>query len=224
MTNLVTKHFNAYNVPKMIRSSLITLALTYLSGCQTGQVNISSTPEASDVFVVAKNGSKQKLGQTPLNFSLSRLGLTSGGMAELRLEKQGHDPVTYLVPHTAISSNHQITANLIKKGNGSGGFGAVETCEDISKDTINSIGKSIASVQSLILKRDLDIASAKVANVIAEYPYVSVLYDLQGNIYYLQKSYIKALGSYQRSIALDPKNIETTIMVKRLKELTGLNN
>jgi len=204
------------------KTTLPLLTIVYfLAGCQTGRISVTSNPVGSDVFVVSQSGAKQRLGKTPVDFATSRLNLTPGTLAEIRIESQNYTPATYLVPYTALSSSHDISANLSKMADDNG-FSSIDSCDDISRETINEIGKSIATVQALILKKDLEVAIVRASSAIAKYPYVSVLYDLQGNIYYLQKNYVKALSSFKKSMSIDPKNLETNIMVKRLKELTGI--
>ena len=195
-----------------------------ISSCQTGSLSITSNPKDSDVFVITQSGAKQNIGKTPLNVSMTRLQIPKDGMSEIRVEKKGFTSSGYLVPYSAVGATHQIEAVLKEEDVNKNAFKEVETCEDLSKESINKIGKNIASIQALILKKDLDVASATVSTSIAEFPYVAVLYDLQGNIYYLQKNYARALSSYERSLAIDPKSIETSIMVKRLKEITGIKN
>lgn len=212
---------STFKKAKPIAFALVILAI---SACQTGNLSITSNPQESDVFVVTQSGARQNLGKTPLDISMTRLQIPKDGLAELRVEKKGYSANSYLIPYSAVGATHQIAAVLIEEDEDKSSFKEVETCEDISKESINKIGKNIASIQALILKKDLDVAGATVSTAIAEFPYVAVLYDLQGNIYYLQKNYRRALSSYERSLAIDPKNIETSIMVKRLKEITGIKN
>lgn len=116
--------------------------------------------------------------------------------------------------------------NILKKAQDVAGKQTEQTlstreCKDLTKNALNALGKGIASVQARILRQDFDVAHSKLASMLADFPNVSVLYDLQGNIFYLQKRFTEALRSYEKSLELEPNNVETSAMVKRLKEITG---
>ena len=68
---------------------------------------------------------------------------------------------------------------------------------------------------------NFEVAKVRVAGLIADFPYISVLYDLQGNIYYLQKNYGEAVAAYEKSLDLEPENMETAFIVKKLRAQLG---
>lgn len=97
----------------------------------------------------------------------------------------------------------------------------IDQCEKISKEGMNRLSKGIALAQSNMMRNQWNVATVNLASLIAEYPFVSVLHDLQGNVYYLQKNFRGALASYERSLQIDPQNVETAIMVRKLRQITG---
>lgn len=214
--------------------SFVTILLvgTLLISCATGRLQLSSLPEDSSVQLISNRGAIKSLGKTPLALDLQSLFLNASDFAVVRLEKDGYFSQSFVIPRTSLPSNHDISISLEQKPeiktpqptpSPPPVAVAVEMdkCSQLSKENLTRLSKGVAVVQSLILKRDFEVAKVRVASLIADFPYISVLYDLQGNIYYLQKSYAEAVVAYEKSLNLEPENMETAFIVKKLRAQLG---
>ena len=86
---------------------------------------------------------------------------------------------------------------------------------------MNELASGVAIVQARIAKKEYDVALIKLSSLSAKFPYVSVIWDLLGNVYYIEKKYENSLEAYEKSLNIDSSNASTANMVKRLKEILG---
>lgn len=208
---------------------LLFLFTALLISCATGRMELSSIPDGSSVQLISNRGEIKSLGKTPLSLDMQGLFQNASDFAVIRVEKDGYFGQGFVIPRTSMPSNHEISVSLEQKPASK----AAETlpttpvaveldkCTQLSKENLTRLSKGVAVVQSLILKRDFEVAKVRIAGLIADFPYISVLYDLQGNIYYLQKNYGEAVTAYEKSLELEPENMETAFIVKRLRAQLG---
>lgn len=198
-----------------------------LSACVSGEMRISAVPDGSDVFVISPSGNEQRIGATPINVAAQNL-FRGSDVVRVSIRKEGYLSQSIYIPRTSIPSKGELSVTLVANpdvpGMQQNDIEGIANCENISQANINKISRAVASVQTLIMRREYQTAEIRLANLISEHPYVSVLYDLQGNVHYLQKRYTQALDSYETSLKLQPDSVETTFMVKRLREITGKNS
>lgn len=218
----------------LVQMTIIFCWLFLAGACATGTLQLSSIPDAGTVSLLSSRGEIKNLGTTPLTIEMPQLFSSGSAFAFIRVDKEGYFSQSFIIPRNSLPTVHQISTNLEAKPEikppesekpaptpESPVAIDLEKCTSLSKDGMTKLGKGIAIVQSLILKRDWEVAKVRLAGLLSEFNYISVLYDLQGNIYYLQKNYAEALGSYEKSMELDPENIDTTIMVRRLRAQLG---
>jgi predicted Zn-dependent protease len=72
-----------------------------------------------------------------------------------------------------------------------------------------------------IQKKDYSFAEQKLTNLITEYPNVSTLYSLLGNISYLERRIEKALVYYKKAQSLSPNSVELQKIVERLEGISS---
>ncbi len=209
------------------------LALLLLNGlltsCATGRLELSSIPDGSSVQLISNRGEIKSLGKTPLSLDMQGLFQNASDFAMVRVEKDGYFSQGFVIPRTSLPANHEISVSLEQKPEIKAPEAppttpvAVELdkCSQLSKENLTRLSKGVAVVQSLILKRDFEVAKVRIAGLIADFPYISVLYDLQGNIHYLQKNYSEAVVAYEKSLELEPENMETGFIVKKLRAQLG---
>jgi tetratricopeptide (TPR) repeat protein len=208
------------------RFLLILSVLSLLAGCATGTLSLQTNPEKADVYLIEPGGKATKFGQTPLDIDARRLFRGGQDFAQLIVKSQGYESKRLVFPKTFVESSHQIRMTLAEQS-GAPGLGAkgeikdLASCEAISHESLNKLSKGIAACQAFLLRGDYEVAKTKLSQLIADFPNVSVLYDLQGNAFYLQKSYDQALAAYEKSLSIDPQNLETANMVRKLREITG---
>ncbi|SMF64306.1 hypothetical protein SAMN06296036_12225 [Pseudobacteriovorax antillogorgiicola] len=207
-----------------MRTLLGYMIAILLSACTvTGSLNVTSQPVASTVTVKDPRGNIKETGQAPLNVSLSQQVFSQDDFLIVEVDLDGYEEQRFVIPKTFFASDHAINVTLAKEAklNNELSGKTIDQCEKISKKSLTDLSKGVAIAQANLLKGDLQVASVQISNLISTFPFVSVLYDLQGNIFYLQRQFSQALASYEKSLALDQENVETAIMVKKLRQITG---
>jgi hypothetical protein len=81
------------------------------------------------------------------------------------------------------------------------------------------MARGIAEVSNLIFKKKYPEAGILVQTLIGKFTTVATLYDLQGNVFYLQRDLTRALESYKKSNSITPNNLQTVRMIERLEQL-----
>lgn len=198
-----------FSVPKFYLC--ITSAMLVLSGCASPNLRVTSSPDKVNVFVAGEGEQPRKIGETPLSVDSQILNTSRGRFVTVILQKEGFKPESILVPTSLMQKSVDVTAKLE----------AVElpkVCENQTA-AIEQLSRGIATVQAMMGRNNFEEARAKIQSLINEYPGVSVLHDLLGNVNYVQKNLEQALFSYERSLAIDPNNMETQRMVTKIKSI-----
>lgn len=199
---------------------LLAIVTSMLLGCASVRISITSVPEGADVYLANAGGSKVKIGVTPL----AKLNppIESGKPTRLVVEKEGFVSEHILIANGALSTDHEFNAILDKIPEAEAKAQLPEPireCKDVPQKAVNDLASSIATVQVQIKNRQLNEAESKLSFLINNFDYVSVLYDLMGNIQLARKDMQGALNYYKKSLAIDPNNLATTRIVSRLEQL-----
>lgn len=193
----------------MIKICFLTIIL-FLVACSTQPViNIRSLPEGAEVSVKSNDGSMKSIGKTPLSTSPSNLG--SGRFSNLIISKQGHREQNLIFGKDTDKESYDIFVTLNPETENPKLMDAQARHEKLAK--------LLLKAHSLTNQKKYSEAESVLATVTVEFPHVSAGYDLLGNIAYLQRDLKKALIQYQKSIEINPENLETRQLVNRLKSM-----
>ena len=181
------------------------LILILSLGCSSrSSIKLKSVPDGANVSAVESDGSMRSLGKTPLE--------TTESMQSILIEKEGFEASRIFVG-ALDSQNYEYSVKLAAK------------VEDPKVNDIKSryerLAKSVAKANNLINNKRYSEADSLLLNLTNDYPYVSVGYDLLGNISYLQKDFKRAIGYYQKSLELNPENVETKQVLDRLRSMSN---
>lgn len=173
--------------------------------CTTNSsLTIKSVPDGANISAVESDGSVRLLGKSPLK--------TSESMQTILIEKEGYETSRIFVGYLQ-SQHYEYSAKLLAKADD-------PKVTDI-KSRHERLAKNIAKANNLINTKRYSEADALLVNLTNDYPYVSVGYDLLGNISYLQKDFRRAIGYYQKSLELNPENVETKQVLDRLRSMSN---
>lgn len=195
----------------MKNTKVLTLSLPLiLAACASSQntLRVESDPVGADVFVNSAGQPSRKVGVTPISLTANELGESSSSV-EVLLVKTGYERERLVLPPSAYGR----TGNLIIK------LGAQES-SNLCRDTdlaVTKVSRGVAQIQGLVRNKNYSEAERILKSLSDEFPSVSVLYDLLGNVYYLMRDRSKALASYKKSLSLAPNNIETQNIIRRLE-------
>lgn len=182
-----------------------------LSSCSTSLTSIRTNPEGADVFVIRGNNQKSRLGTAPLNIPSQQLNPSNEPNVQIMIQKEGYKDETYFLPKMTFSSSMDLSVQLKEEP-------APPSCEVQSKNT-EKVARNIAQALFFTQQKKYDQAETLLNNLIVEVPNVSVIYDLLGNIYYLNQKTDLALDAYQKSLEINPNSAETQRMVNKLRAI-----
>ena len=184
---------------------LFIIVLMFMTSCSTSSsIKLRSIPEGANVSAVESDGTARLLGQTPLE--------TKESMQSLLIEKDGHESSRIFVGRLH-SENYEYSVKLTPK---------VEDPKVAGiKSRYEKLAKTLAMANNLLNNKRYSEANSILVNLTNDYPYVSVSYDLLGNISYLQKDFRKAIHYYQKSLDINPENVETKQVLDRLRSMTN---
>jgi predicted Zn-dependent protease len=95
---------------------------------------------------------------------------------------------------------------------------APPSCEIQSKNT-SKVARNVAQAIFFTQQKKFDQAETLLTNLINENPDISVLYDLIGNVHYLNQKTNLAVEAYSRSLELNPNSLETQRMFNKLNTI-----
>ena len=185
-----------------------------LNSCGTiSKVKITSSPDKAEVKVTNNDGETKSLGITPLELTGKDIYSSSSRMSLIHISKDGFESQNVFIAQESSLESYNINIKLRTKS------------EDGKNQDIRSrqekLAKNIAMSNNLINKKRYDEAERVLTSVTDEFPYVSVSYDLLGNIAYLQRDFRAAINYYEKSFQLNPENSETKSMIDKLKRMTN---
>lgn len=192
-----------------MRSLWILGYLFLLVSCASGgKFDFQSTPTRADVYVKPiKGGEFKKIGTTPFVINSSKINKenANSGPIYIELRKSGYKSERILI--TEMSGvNLTITRELQRKSG----------LDD--QKSINDVIDMMFEVKSLVQANQYDKALKLIDVLKSMVPQVSTVYELEGGIYFIQKDYAKALGSYRLAARYNPKNPENIRMRDLLED------
>jgi hypothetical protein len=192
-----------------MKCGTLLLAFFLFSCASPSQVSLKSTPEGSQVLVKTKDGETKDLGKTPLSLSKSEMFSYGSGVSALEFKKEGYESEKLVLADNGKNDGYDISVKLSEK--------KPEAKTDDQKN-LEVLAKGLAKGLHFTMKKDLDKAQVVLEGLTQDYPGVSVCHDLLGNVFFLKHENNLALQSYEKSLLINPDNIETKQMVARLKK------
>lgn len=188
-----------------MRSIAVCFLLLLAVSCGSrSSIKIKSLPSGATVSAIDSDGSIRTLGQTPFE--------TNESMQSFVVEKEGYEGSRIFIGRLA-SQHYEYSLNLTPK--------ALDPKVSDIKSQQERLAKNLAKANNLINRKRYSEAHSLLINMTSDYPYVSVTYDLLGNISYLQKDFRSAISHYQRSLEINPENVETKQVIDRLRSMTN---
>ncbi|PIU00272.1 MAG: hypothetical protein COT74_04885 [Bdellovibrionales bacterium CG10_big_fil_rev_8_21_14_0_10_45_34] len=196
----------------LFKLSRALTCLLILPNCSSPQFVVDSEPNGAQVVVTSDSHSPQMIGSTPITTSPS--AFASGSSSTIvEIKKAGFVSRLVHLPETTFSRSTHIKVKLTEDR-------VPASCENQNL-AVRDVSRGIARAQSLIASKKMDEAMNLLKNLIARFPENPVLYDLIGNIYYMQRELQLALSAYKKSNQIEPGNSETENMIEKIKLISG---
>lgn len=197
---------------KIIAALLVATPMLPVSGCSSQGIRFEAQFDDAEVALLRPGkGDPVKLGQTPFILQPQLLADAGPNGAVIRIHKEGYKSETIVLPTITAQTMGIIRVELMRETN---------ACTQVM-DNINEITRHMGQVVKLTTRRKYSEAETTAIELITKYPELALGYDLLGNAYYLNRKLQPALDAYKKSIALNPRNVETQRMVEKLSAATG---
>jgi tetratricopeptide (TPR) repeat protein len=189
-----------------MHASLIVLLL-FAFGCSTPPVKIKirSIPEGANVSIRSSEGLFKSLGKTPLEIGHSDIS-SSGRISSLEVTKEGFQDHKVIFGRDVSNENYDLNMKLVpimKEGS----------------DDLEVFARRLLKAYSLLSGKRFEEAKSALNYFVKDYPNVSAVYDLLGNLCYLQRDIKCAREHYEKSLQINPDNPETKAIVGRLQSM-----
>lgn len=197
-----------------LTTNLSLMLLFLLNSCSTtSKVKITSSPDKAEVKVTTNDGETKSLGVTPLELAGKDIYSSASRMSVINISKDGFESQNVFIAQESSLESYNINIKLRTKS------------DDIKSQDVKSrqekLAKNIAMSNNLINKKRYDEAERVLTSLTDDFPYVSVSYDLLGNIAFLKRDFRAAINYYEKSFQLNPENSETKTMIDKLKRMTN---
>ncbi len=181
-----------------------------MNSCSSGTIKVESLPEGAEIFISVNGQMPRKVGVTPLVVQESQIN--SGNESfQISVSKEGFLSENILAPGSIFprSSTVQVKLKEINTGKKVGQ----------NDDSLQKISSSIAQIVDNIKNKEYDLAEKNLVNLQSQFPSVSTIYELLGNVFYLKKDLAKAHGFYKRALDLNPNNSDTSRMIQKIESI-----
>jgi tetratricopeptide (TPR) repeat protein len=197
---------------EIVRNYFTLLIMFSFFGCaQPSLVSIKSTPSAAVVKAVGVDGDIKELGETPLNISSFEL-FQNKDVLKIIIEKKDFLSEQILLVRPNYPADVRISSNLKRSEN---------AAKDLGLQKLESLTTKLGRVQNNIYQKNYNEGLALLKELEREHSGLSILYDLQGNIAYLQGDFRQAERMYSQADEINPMNPDRAKILRRLKSLTG---
>lgn len=195
---------------KALTAPLIFILLSMLFGQHVlaEDISVTSNPEQAEVFVKNPNTKERvKVGKTPIKMSMNDMvnNFARSNVFMIEIEKEGFDPYRVLMTRTG-SNDIELLVNM-----------EISKNMKLIKD-LDFLMSQLFEVQRQIRSKDYNSALKKLDDLEKDFPHYSIIYELKGSAYYLDKQFKQALNYYRKAFSVNPENRDAYIMKVYLEE------
>ncbi|HLE12662.1 MAG: hypothetical protein A2504_10060 [Bdellovibrionales bacterium RIFOXYD12_FULL_39_22] len=171
-------------------------------------LNIDANQKEVDVFAkTAGEKEFKKVGTTPYKVEFNELRKTMN-LSKIPMVFEIRK-ATYITRQFVVVDMGSADMNL---------YFELEESRDLEEvDRMNKLSSRLFEAQRLIRAKNYNDGTKLLAELAQEYPYASIVYELQGGLYYLKKEMQNALDAFSTALKYDPKNV-VAFRMKRFLE------
>lgn len=194
----------------MLNKALTLILLFLMISCATSDLKINSDPSGAKVYLKSEK-EKTEVGVTPMVLDSQYKNQKA---YQFVIEKEGFHPQTVVFEKRSLSAEAEVFAHLkkIESSFASGGMSEGQIQLELQKVT-----RKVASIQSELIKKNYNSAENLSKDLLTDYPYSAVGWNLLGNAYYLQNKQSDALAAYKKALEFEPENQDTSNLIKLIE-------
>lgn len=198
-----------------IFSLLLILLLTFSCsnmGAMKREIVIDATPKDAEVSYLSSSGQFKSLGKTPLTIEneMIKEWQKEKEYAVIKVSKSG-----YVMENLFIDLNSRYKINYVAD------LRAVDVWNnkerEISSANANALAKKVQKINQQVFSKNLEAALSSTEHLIEQYPKAHVFYDIKGSILFLMGKKAESIGSYEKSLSINPDNNEAKQMLEKVR-------
>jgi TolA-binding protein len=195
---------------KTFKLKLINLAVVsfLIFGCSSaGSLSVKSNPSQAVVKLSGDDGEIRELGKTPLALNFSEVFVNSKNV-KLIIEKRNFETEKIIISKPPIKTNYNISVSLIRD--------STTDSQIENQKRLEKVATKVAEALMKIQKKKLREAESLLMRLVDEFPNISVVFDLLGNVYYMMGDKVAAKAQYLKADSINPNNFERKKVIQRL--------
>ncbi|MBT7608363.1 MAG: hypothetical protein HN576_01315 [Bacteriovoracaceae bacterium] len=190
------------------RNIYLVIINLLIFGCSTtGSLSVKSNPSQAVVKLSGDDGEIRELGKTPLALNFSEVFVNSKNV-KLIIEKTNYETEKIVISKPPIKTDYNISISMIRDSTTDS---QIETQKKLEK-----LATKIAEALMKIQKKKFRDAESLLMRLVDEFPNISVVYDLLGNVYYMMGDRVAAKAQYLKADSINPNNFERKQVIQRL--------
>jgi len=202
-------------VSRTVKVILLLLLLVFCVDVFADEKVIIKTPGIEKAIIYARSNfdkKKNKIGETPYQGSLKNLlqRFAQVNVLVIDVEKKGYETQSFVIMKGA-----DYDVNLKVKLKSLYEIGRVQK--------IDLMISQLFKIQGMIRSQKFDEAIRKLEELEKDFGNFSIIPELQGIVLYMKKDIEKALGSFRKSFAINPKNADAYKMKIYLEKKLGID-
>lgn len=200
-------------IQSVLTAFIFIITLTLVNLGFAAEFEFITTPKEAEVFVYEQFGeSPQKVGNTPVKMEMDQFYsyTKSTTFFTLEVRKEGYEPIRFILMKTGSAD---LRLNL-----------KLEVAKEIT--TIQRHDKLIAElfdIQKLIRANNFAEALTKLESLEKDFPAFSVIPELKGITYYMNKDIEKALSMFRVAFSKNSENRDAFKMKVYLEKKLGID-
>lgn len=198
---------------KWIKASAFIVILS-LTACISAPktIQIVSDPVGAEVFLLDKNGTQTKLGETPLSINEAQIRGFQSDFVAFRFQKEGYEVERVYIDMPSRNIEGNLTVKLKDSTDWTQAF-----VDKKASKYLDDVAGMTAEIQGALAAKDLSKGEAKARAMVNRYPNLAVGWSLLGNVLFIQNRRSEALEAYNRALGIDPSSQETRNVIERIK-------
>ena len=190
------------------RNIYLVIINLLIFGCSTtGSLSVKSNPSQAVVKLSGDDGEIRELGKTPLALNFSEVFVNSKNV-KLIIEKRNFETEKIIISKPPIKTNYNISVSLIRD--------STTDSQIENQKRLEKVATKVAEALMKIQKKKLREAESLLMRLVDEFPNISVVFDLLGNVYYMMGDKVAAKAQYLKADSINPNNFERKKVIQRL--------
>jgi hypothetical protein len=188
-------------------TNLAVVSFLFFGCSSAGSLSVKSNPSQAVVKLSGDDGEIRELGKTPLALNFSEVFVNSKNVT-LTIEKRNFETEKIIITKPPIKTNYNVSVSLIRD--------STTDSQIENQKRLEKLATKVAEAITKIQQKKMREAESLLVRLADEFPNISVVFDLLGNVYYMMGDKVAAKAQYLKADSINPNNFERKKVIQRL--------